>query len=199
MAYARPIARLIEQLTRLPGVGPKTAQRLAFHILSLDQAEVGQLASSMVDARTRVRRCSVCGDLTDQEVCPICRDDSRDRSLICVVEEPRDVAALERTRQFPGVYHVLHGAIAPLDGVGPEQIRVSELLARVQAGGVTEVVLATNPDIEGDATALFLAGQLAPMGIRVTRLARGIPVGGDLEYADEVTLGKALEGRREVR
>lgn len=199
MAYAKPIERLIEQLTRLPGVGPKTAQRLAFHILSLNQTEVDQLASSMVDARARVRRCSVCGDLTDEEVCPVCRDDSRDRSIICVVEEPRDVAALERTRQFRGLYHVLHGAIAPLDGVGPEQIRVGELLARVQAGGVVEVVLATNPDVEGDATALFLAGLLAPLGIRVTRLARGLPVGGDLEYADEVTLGKALEGRREVR
>lgn len=197
-AYARPIARLIDQLTRLPGVGPKTAQRLAFHLLSLDPAEVDQLASSMVEARARVKRCPTCGDLTDQDVCPVCRDESRDRRVICVVEEPRDVAALERTRQFNGVYHVLHGAIAPLDGVGPEQIRVKELLDRVQGSSVEEVVLATNPDVEGDATALFLAGLLTPLGVRVTRLARGLPVGGDLEYADEVTLGKALEGRREI-
>jgi len=199
MTYARPITRLIDQLTRLPGVGPKTAQRLAFHVLSMNPAEVEQLAASMVDARARVKRCSVCGDLTDQEICPICSDDTRDRGLICVVEEPRDLAAVERTRQFRGVYHVLYGAIAPLDGVGPEQIRIKELLTRVQNGSVQEIVLATNPDVEGDATALFLADLLLPLGIKVTRLARGLPVGGDLEYADEVTLGKALEGRREVR
>jgi recombination protein RecR len=165
----------------------------------MNPSEVEQLASSMVDARARVKRCSVCGDLTDQDTCPVCLDETRDRSLICVVEDPRDVAALERTRQFRGVYHVLHGAIAPLDGIGPEQIRIAELLNRVQGGQVHEVVLATNPDVEGDATALFLADLLLPVGVKVTRLARGLPVGGDLEYADEVTLGKALEGRREVR
>lgn len=198
MPYARPIARLIDQLTRLPGVGPKTAQRLAFFLLGMNQAEVEQIASSMVEARTRVRRCDVCGDLTDQTVCPICDDPGRDRHLICVVESPQDVAAMERTRHFSGVYHVLHGAIAPLDGIGPEQIRIRELVARVTDGSVSEVIVATNPDVEGDATALFLADLLRPMGIKVTRLARGLPVGGDLEYADEVTLGKAFEGRREV-
>lgn len=198
MTYARPIARLIDQLTRLPGVGPKTAQRLAFHMLAMEQAEVEQIAGSMVEARRRVRRCDICGDLTDQQVCPVCDDPGRERSVICVVERPQDVAAMERTRHFRGVYHVLHGAIAPLDGIGPEQIRIRELVERVEAGPVREVIVATNPDVEGDATALFLADLLRPLGIAVTRLARGLPVGGDLEYADEVTLWKALEGRREV-
>jgi len=198
MTYARPIARLIDQLTRLPGVGPKTAQRLAFHILGMEQSDVEQIAKSMLDARINVRRCDVCGDLTDQAVCPVCGDPGRERSVICVVERPQDVAAMERTRQYRGLYHVLHGAIAPLDGVGPEQIRIRELVSRLQEGTVREVIVATNPDVEGDATALFLADLLRPMGLAVTRLARGLPVGGDLEYADEVTLGKALEGRREV-
>ncbi|MDP2871253.1 MAG: recombination mediator RecR [Bacillota bacterium] len=198
MTYARPIARLIDQLTRLPGVGPKTAQRLAFHMLGMEQSEVEQIAKSMVDARVSVRRCDVCGDLTDQRICPVCGDPGRERSMICVVERPQDVAAMERTRQYRGLYHVLHGAIAPLDGIGPEQIRIRELVARLQEGTVREVIVATNPDVEGDATALFLADLLRPLGVAVTRLARGLPVGGDLEYADEVTLGKAFEGRREV-
>ncbi len=198
MAFARPIARLIDQLTRLPGIGPKTAQRLAFHILRMDEAEVGQIAAAMVEARRRVRRCSVCADLTDQEVCPVCADPARDHSVICVVEDPRDVAALERTRGFLGTYHVLHGAISPLDGVGPEQIGIPSLLDRVKAGGIREVIIATNPDVEGDATALYLGEALRKLAVKATRLARGLPVGGDLEYADEVTLAKALEGRREL-
>ena len=198
MSFARPISRLIDQLTRLPGVGPKTAQRLAFHLLSWPQAEVEQLAGAMVDARRRVRRCSICANLTDQEMCPICSDVDRDHTCLCVVEDPRDVAALERTRGFRGVYHVLHGAISPLDGIGPEQLGLPGLVARVTRTSVSEVIVATNPDVEGDATALFLADLLRPCNVRVTRLARGLPVGGDLEYADEVTLAKALEGRREV-
>lgn len=198
MPFARPIARLIDQLTRLPGVGPKTAQRLAFHLLRLDQSEVDQLAMAMVDARRRVRRCAICADLTDQEVCPVCADPARDHSVICVVEDPRDVAAIERTRGFAGTYHVLHGALSPLDGIGPEQIGIPALLARVKDGGAREVIIATNPDVEGDATALYLGEALRGLAVRVTRLARGLPVGGDLEYADEMTLAKALEGRREV-
>lgn len=198
MPFARPISRLIDQLTRLPGVGPKTAQRLAFHMLRMEQAEVEQLARAMVDARRRVRRCAVCADLTDQEICPVCADPDRDRALICVVEDPRDVAAIERTRSYSGTYHVLHGALSPLDGVGPEQVGIPALVARVTDGRVREVIIATNPDVEGDATALYLSDALGALGVRVTRLARGLPVGGDLEYADEMTLAKALEGRREV-
>ena len=198
MSYARPIARLIDQLTRLPGVGPKTAQRLAFYLLRMPELDVEQIAQAMVDARHQVKKCDVCGDLTDQATCPICSDPARDRGTMCIVEDPRDVAALERTRQYRGVYHVLHGAIAPLDGIGPEQLGIGALVARIQQGGVQEVIVATNPDVEGDATALFLADTLRSLGLRVTRLARGLPVGGDLEYADEVTLAKALEGRREV-
>lgn len=198
MSFARPIARLIDQLTRLPGIGPKTAQRLAFHILRMDEAEVGQIAAAMVEARRRVRRCTVCSDLTDQETCPVCSDPTRDHTIICVVEDPRDVAALERTRGFYGTYHVLHGAISPLDGVGPAQIGIPSLLDRVKAGAVREVIIATNPDVEGDATALYLAEALRALQVKATRLARGLPVGGDLEYADEVTLAKALEGRREL-
>jgi len=198
MPFARPIARLIDQLTRLPGVGPKTAQRLAFHILRMEQPEVDQLATAMVDARRRVRRCAVCGDLTDQDVCPVCTDPTRDHALICVVEDPRDVAAVERTRGYSGTYHVLHGALSPLDGIGPEQVGIPALLARIAEGSVRELIIATNPDVEGDATALFLAEALRESPVTVTRLARGLPVGGDLEYADEVTLAKALEGRREL-
>lgn len=198
MPFARPIARLIDQLTRLPGVGPKTAQRLAFHILRMEQPEVDQLAAAMVDARRRVRRCAVCADLTDQDVCPVCADPTRDHALICVVEDPRDVAAVERTRGYAGTYHVLHGALSPLDGIGPEQVGIPALLARIAGGGVRELIIATNPDVEGDATALFLAEALRESPVTVTRLARGLPVGGDLEYADEVTLAKALEGRREI-
>jgi len=198
MPFARPIARLIDQLTRLTGVGPKTAQRLAFHLLRMEQADVDQIAAAMVDARRRVRRCAVCGDLTDQELCPVCSDPARDHSIICVVEDPRDVAAVERTRGFSGTYHVLHGALSPLDGIGPEQIGIPALLSRIKGGQVREVIIATNPDVEGDATALYLAEAMRALEVRTTRLARGLPVGGDLEYADEVTLAKALEGRREL-
>lgn len=198
MSYARPIARLIDQLTRLPGIGPKTAQRLAFFLLRMPAGEVEAIARAMVEARQKVERCQECGDLTDRQPCPVCADGGRDRRLLCVVEDPRDVAAIERTRQYQGVYHVLHGAISPLDGIGPEQLGIGRLLARVQSEGVGEVILATNPDVEGDATALYLAEQFRPLGIRVTRLARGLPVGGDLEYADAVTLARSLEGRREL-
>jgi recombination protein RecR len=164
----------------------------------MEQVEVDQIAAAMVDARRRVRRCAVCGDLTDQDVCPVCSDPDRDHSIICVVEDPRDVAAVERTRGFAGTYHVLHGALSPLDGIGPEQVGIPALLSRIKGGQVREVIIATNPDVEGDATALYLAEAMRTLGVTVTRLARGLPVGGDLEYADEVTLAKALEGRREL-
>jgi len=198
MFYAQPIARLIEELTKLPGIGPKTAQRLAFHLLFSPREDVAGLAQAMIQARDRVRYCSVCCNLTDADPCAICSNSSRDRSTICVVEEPRDVVAMEKTREFKGVYHVLQGAISPMEGVGPDDIRIRELLARMGDGLVKEVILATNPNIEGEATAMYLARLLKPMGLRITRIARGLPVGGDLEYADEVTLTKALEGRREI-
>ncbi len=196
MQYAAPIARLIEELGRLPGVGPKTAQRLAFHLLLADREEAVRLAAAIVEARERVRHCSVCWNLTDADPCALCSDPARDRSLICVVEEPKDVAALERSRAFRGLYHVLQGAISPLDGIGPDKLRIKELLDRL--GGVREVILATNPDVEGEATALYLSRLLQPLGVKVTRLARGLPEGGDLDYVDEVTLSRALEGRREM-
>lgn len=198
MFYAQPIARLIEELTKLPGIGPKTAQRLAFHLLFSPREDVAGLARAMVEARDRVRYCSICCNLTDADPCAICSNPSRDRSTICVVEEPRDVVAMEKTREYKGVYHVLQGAISPMEGVGPDDIRIRELLARMGDGSVKEVILATNPNIEGEATAMYVARLLKPMGLRITRIARGLPVGGDLEYADEVTLSKALEGRREV-
>lgn len=198
MLYAEPIARLIEELGRLPGVGPKTAQRLAFHLLFSPREEVERLARAMLEAKDRVRYCSVCWNLTDRDPCEVCADPHRDRSLVCIVEEPKDVVAMEKTREFKGLYHVLHGAISPLDGVGPEKLRIKELLARLSDGVIKETILATNPDVEGEATALYLARLLKPLGVRVTRLARGIPEGGDLDYVDEVTLTRALEGRREV-
>ncbi len=198
MLYAQPIARLIEELTKLPGIGPKTAQRLAFHLLFSPPEDVRTLAEAMVDARQRVRYCSVCCNLTDQDPCSLCADEARERTTICVVEEPRDVVAMEKTREYRGRYHVLQGAISPMEGVGPEDIRIKELLARLNDPTVKELILATNPDLEGEATAMYLARLLKPMGLKVTRIARGLPVGGDLEYADEVTLSKALEGRREI-
>lgn len=198
MLYAEPISRLIDELTRLPGVGPKTAQRLAFHLLLLPREEIQSLAEAMFNAKDKIRQCSVCYNLTDRDPCPICSAANRDPSVICVMEEPRDVVALERTREFKGLYHVLHGAISPMEGVGPDDLRIRELLRRLGDGRVREVILATNPNIEGEATAMYLARLLKPMGLKVTRIARGLPVGGDLEYADEVTLSKALEGRREV-
>jgi recombination protein RecR len=197
-AYAPPLARLISELTKLPTIGPKTAQRLAFHILTMNQHDVEALAAAILEAKTRIRPCSVCGNITEADPCAICTDPRRDRSVICVVEQPRDVAAMERVREFSGLYHVLQGAISPLDGVGPEDLRIAELLQRVATGGVREVIIATNPRVEGEATALYLSKVLKPLGVRVTRIAHGLPVGGDLEYADEVTLARALEGRRDL-
>ncbi len=199
MEFARPIARLIEELTKLPGVGPKTAQRLAYFIVRMPAEEARRLASAIVDARERTRLCSVCFNFTDDDPCRFCREGSgRDPGVICVVEQPKDVVAVERTREFRGLYHVLHGAISPMEGVGPEQLKVKELLARLGGGPVREVILATDPNVEGEATAMYLARLLKPLGVRVTRMAHGMPVGGDLEYLDELTLARALEGRREV-
>ncbi len=200
MIYPEPVARLIDALTRLPGIGPKTAQRLAFFILKRPADEAQALAGAIVAARTQVVTCSRCHNLTDTDPCRLCSDESRDRTMLCVVQEPRDVAAMERTREYRGLYHVLHGAISPLDGVGPDDLRVRELVARLHDGSVSEVILATNPNVEGEATALYLARLIRSVtpAVRVTRIARGLPVGGDLEYADEVTLSKALEGRREL-
>jgi recombination protein RecR len=197
-AAAAPVARLIEQFNRLPGIGPKSAQRLAYHILRVSTQEAEALAGAIVDVKERIVLCSVCQNLSDTDPCYICTNDRRDRSIICVVEEPLDILAFERTRSFKGVYHVLHGVISPMDGIGPDDLKVRQLLARVADGGVREVILATNPTLEGDATAMYLERLLSPSGINVTRLARGLPVGADLEYADEVTLTRALEGRGRV-
>jgi recombination protein RecR len=198
MYYAEPIARLIEELTKLPGIGPKTAQRLAFHLLHMDKRVVGQIAASIVEARERVRYCSVCCNLTDQDPCAICSNEKRDRSMICVVQEPRDVVAMEKTREYKGLYHVLHGALNPMEGVGIDDIKVKELIQRLGDGRVQEVILCTNPNTEGETTAMYIARYIKPIGVKVTRIARGLPMGGDLEYADEVTLAKAFEGRREI-
>lgn len=192
-----PVAKLIDEFSRLPGIGPKSAQRLAFHVLNADLSQAERLAEAIVNARNSIKYCSVCGNLTDADPCVICRNEGRDKDIICVVQEPRDVIAMERTREFKGHYHVLHGAISPLGGVGPDDIRIKELLARMTPE-VKEVIIATNPNVEGEATAMYIARLFKPLGIRVTRIAHGIPVGGDIEYADEVTLSKALEGRREI-
>lgn len=196
--YAPSIARLLEELERLPGIGPKSAQRLAYHILRGDDDAAGRLADAIVEVKRSIRFCDRCFNFAEGDVCDICGDPGRDTATICVVEEPRDVVAVERTGEFRGTYHVLQGAISPIDGVGPEQLRVRELVDRLRAGDVTEVILATDPDIEGETTALYLSRLIHPLGIRVTRIASGLPVGGDLEYADEVTLGRALEARREM-
>ncbi len=198
MLYAPPIARLIEELTKLPGIGPKSAQRLAFWLLKAPDDDARQLAQAIIDARQKVTYCSVCYNLTDEDPCAICQASRRDRSMICVVEDPRDVVAMERTRDFRGLYHVLQGAISPMEGIGPDEIRIKELLSRLQDGQVKEVIIATNSSVEGEATAMYLARLIKPYGILVTRIAHGLPVGGDLEYADEVTLSKALEGRRQM-
>ncbi len=190
-----PLARLTEQLEHLPGIGHKSAQRLAFYLLGISDAAAKEFVDAVQDAREKIHECAVCCNLTDREECPVCADETRDRTTICVVEDPRDVMALERTREYHGLYHVLHGTISPMDGVGPEQIRIKELLHRVADQPVEEVIMATNPTVEGEATAMYISKLLAPFGIRVTRLAYGIPVGGDLEYADEVTLRHSLEGR----
>ena len=192
------MGKLINELSRLPGIGGKTAQRLAFHILSLPDTEAEALAASITEAKHTMRYCSVCGNLTDQDPCEICTDPTRRKDIICVVESPKDVLAMERVREFDGQYHVLHGAISPMDGIGPEDINLKSLIIRLQQNDVGEIILATNPNIEGEATAMYIAKLVKPSGIRCTRIANGIPVGGDLEYADEVTLLKALEGRREL-
>lgn len=194
--FEGPIQDLIDELGRLPGIGPKSAQRIAFHILTADKADVERLADSLRHVTEKVRFCEVCFNIAEETVCRICRDPRRDRSVICVVEEPKDVMAVERTREFRGLYHVLGGAISPIDNVGPENLRIRELLLRLQGDTVTEVILATDPNLEGEATATYLSRLLAPLGLTVSRLASGLPVGGDLEYADEVTLGRAFAGRR---
>lgn len=196
--YAEPIARLLEELERLPGIGPKSAQRLAFHILKGDEQTAQRLADAIVEVKRRIHFCSRCFNFASEELCEYCADPRRDASVIVVVEEPRDVVAIERTGEHHGLYHVLQGAIAPMDGIGPDQLRVRELIDRLADGSVTEVVVATNPNVEGETTALYLARLIKPLGVKVTRIASGLPVGGDLEYADEVTLGRALEARREM-
>ena len=194
--YEGAVQDLIDELGRLPGVGPKSAQRIAFHLLAAEAVDVERLAATLVRVKNEVKFCSICGNVAEADVCRICSDVRRDLSVICVVEEPKDVVAIERTREFRGRYHVLGGAISPIDGVGPEELRIRELMARLTDGTVTELILATDPNLEGEATAAFLARLVKPMGLRVTRPASGLPVGGDLEYADEVTLGRAFEGRR---
>jgi recombination protein RecR len=196
--YAEPIARLLEELERLPGIGPKSAQRLAFHILKGDDSSAQRLADALIEVKRQIHFCSRCFNFASADLCEYCADTGRDASMICVVEEPRDVVAIERTGELRGVYHVLQGAISPIDGIGPEQLKVRELIDRLADGTVTEVVIATNPNVEGETTALYLARLIKPLGIKVTRIASGLPVGGDLEFADEVTLGRALEARREM-
>jgi recombination protein RecR len=196
--YEGAVQDLIDELGRLPGVGPKSAQRIAFHLLAADAADVRRLADALTEVKLRVRFCEVCGNVAEGERCRICLDPRRSAAVICVVEEPKDVVAIERTREFRGKYHVLGGAINPMDNVGPDDLRIRELLTRLADGEVQEVILATDPNVEGEATATYLTRMLSPMGLRVTRLASGLPVGGDLEYADEVTLGRAFEGRRVV-
>ncbi len=196
--YAAPIARLIEEFEKLPGIGHKTAQRLAFHVLNSSQENVENLANALIDARMKVKHCSTCHNISDSDLCPVCSNDRRHVNIICVVEDPKDVIAMERTREYKGTYHVLHGAISPMDGIGPNDIKIKELLDRIKDGKVDEVILATNPNVEGEATAMYISKLLKPLGIKTTRIAHGIPVGGNLEYTDEVTLSKALEGRREI-
>ena len=197
MSLPEPLVRLIEELQNLPGIGPKGAQRLAFHLLKTPREQTERLADAVRDVKERVTYCSVCSNITDADPCAFCSSDTRDRAVICVVEEPQNVSAVERTREFKGVYHVLMGALSPLQGIGPDDLKIKSLLARV-TNGVAEVILATNPNVEGEATAIYLARLLKPLGVKVTRIAMGVPVGSDLEYADEVTMHKALEGRREI-
>jgi len=195
--YVEPISRLITELSKLPGIGPKTAQRLAFYILTMPRDEVVRLAESMLDARTKTRQCSVCFDITVDDPCGVCSSPDRDHSIICVVEQPKDVVAIERTGEYKGLYHVLHGVLSPMDGIGPGDIKLKELISRLK-DPVKEVIVATDPNVEGEATALYIAKIARTIGVKTTRLAHGLPVGGDLEYADEVTLSRALEGRREI-
>lgn len=197
-AYAAPVQDLIDELGRLPGIGPKSAQRIAFHLLKLPREDALRLAAAITEVKDKVAFCQRCFNVAAAEECDVCIDPRRDPTTICVVEEPRDIVAVERTGEFRGRYHVLQGAISPIEGIGPDQLKVAELLSRLEPEGVTEVILCTNPNIEGEATAMYLSRLLQPLGLRVTRIASGLPVGGDLEYADELTLGRALEGRREV-
>jgi recombination protein RecR len=198
MSFPESLTRLIVELQRLPGVGPKSAQRLAFHVLRTPREQAERLAAAIRDVKDRVTYCSVCNNITDADPCEYCRDTERDHRVICVVEEPQNVSGIEKTREFKGVYHVLMGAISPLQGIGPDQLKIKGLLSRIGDNNVSEVILATNPNVEGEATALYLARLLKPLGVKVTRIAMGVPVGSDLEYADDVTMHKALEGRREV-
>jgi len=196
--FVLPVQKLIEEFEKLPGIGRKTAQRLAFHVLNLPEENVAEFANALIEAKRKTRACSVCGNLTDTDPCRICTSPKRDHSTICVVQSPKDVAAMERVREYTGLYHVLNGLISPLDGTGPDDINIKSLIKRVAGGKVKEVILATNPNVEGEATAVYIAKILKPMGVRTTRIAQGIAVGGDLEYADEITLYKSLEGRREI-
>ncbi|EDN7485747.1 recombination protein RecR [Listeria monocytogenes] len=198
MHYPEPITKLIDSFMKLPGIGPKSAARLAFYVLDMKEDDVLDFAKALVDAKRNLSFCSVCGHITDKDPCYICADTSRDRSVICVVQESKDIIAMEKMRDFHGLYHVLHGTISPMDGIGPEDINIPDLLKRLQDDTIEEVILATNPNVEGEATAMYISRLLKPSGIKVTRIAHGLPVGGDLEYADEVTLSKAMEGRREV-
>ena len=197
-ATPESVTRLVSEFSRLPGIGPKTASRLTFYLLRRPAEQAETLADALRDLKQKIVFCSVCYNITEQSPCTVCRDEARDRSIICVVEEPLDVVAIDRTGEYRGLYHVLHGAISPVEGIGPDELRINELLARLKAEPAQEVLLATNPNLEGEATAMYLARLLQPLGVKVTRLARGLPVGGDLEYADAVTLGRALEGRREM-
>ena len=197
-ATAAPVARLIEAFHKLPGIGPKMAQRLTYYLLRVSEAEVRLLAEALIDLKERTKLCSVCQNVTETDPCGICTDTQRDQSIICVVEEPLDVLAIERTRGFRGLYHVLHGVLSPMEGVGPDELKLDELLTRLRDGGVREVIMATNPNLEGEATAMYISRVVTPMGVRVTRLARGLPAGADLEYADDVTLSRAIEHRQDV-
>jgi recombination protein RecR len=197
-AYTKPVQTLIDELGRLPGVGPKSAQRIAFHLLKIPVDDVDRLATAITDAKARTRFCERCFNVADDTLCPICQDEGRDSSMVCVVEESRDIVALEKTGEFRGRYHVLLGVMSPLEGIGPEQLKVRELVARIEPEGIEEIILCTNPNTEGEVTAMYLARLLKPIGLNVTRIASGLPVGGDLEYADELTLGRALEGRRSI-
>ncbi|MBU5594419.1 recombination mediator RecR [Amphibacillus sp. MSJ-3] len=198
MYYPEPISKLIDSFTKLPGIGPKTAVRLAFFVLNMKEDDVLDFAKALVSAKRELTHCSICGNITDQDPCSICQDQSRDRSVICVVQDPKDVIAMEKMREYNGQYHILNGAISPIDGIGPEDINVPSLLDRLKDEKVTELILATNPNVEGEATAMYISRLVKPAGIKITRIAHGLPMGGDLEYADEVTLSKALEGRREL-
>lgn len=196
--YSEPIDRLINEFSKLPGIGSKTAQRLAFHVINMNSNDVSSLAKALIDVKNEIKYCKVCCNISDTEICSICSNSHRDRSTICVVEDPRDVNAMERTKDYQGLYHVLNGVISPMSGIGPDMLNIKELISRLSSEEVKEIIMATNPTIEGEATAMYISRLVKPMGIKVTRIAHGLPVGGDLEYADDVTISKALEGRREI-